>query len=259
MDERSYTIIQCPSCGQRNRIKHAFLDSKPICQNCQSVLIEDSSRQDETPEHKKPPIIDPEVRRSFQNRNFQRQAANNVSPKNTFYIPMILLIGFGLFVVMFDGDTKSQTRKIESSTQKTRQSPQIDQHLVEKPLPFNGIHQCLTDKSLVAPFKINVGYGDHYFIKLVDQFTKEPCMYLFARSSSTVEIEVPLGSYELRYATGEKWYGLEHLFGSKTTYNKAEDVFQFKETAYQVSGYEVTLYRVSSGNMNTTRINASQF
>jgi hypothetical protein len=86
---------------------------------------------------------------------------------------------------------------------------------------------------------------------------------MFVRAGSIAETEVPLGQFEARYATGQKWYGYEKLFGSETLFSKVDRNLKFYEdTNYEgttVHGCSVTLYKVRYGNLSTSRINASQF
>lgn len=84
-------------------------------------------------------------------------------------------------------------------------------------------------------------------------------MTIFVRSGSTVKVEVPLGAYELRYASGETWYGYQYRFGQDTAYSKADKIFDFHHTGSQIHGYTVTLYKVPHGNLHTSTINANQF
>ncbi len=48
------------------------------------------------------------------------------------------------------------------------------------------------------------------------------------RLLNEIEIKVPLGSYIVKYAVGEKWYGEKYLFGPETRYNKADEKFVFE-------------------------------
>ena len=38
-----------------------------------------------------------------------------------------------------------------------------------------------------------------------------------------LELKVPLGTFEIRYASGKQWYGYNYLFGDDTSYSKAAD------------------------------------
>lgn len=133
----------------------------------------------------------------------------------------------------------------------------------EQTLPANGYVVRFTSRYPKAPFKVDNSQGDHALIKLVDASTGEDALTVFVRAGSIVEIEVPLGTYEARYATGETWYGYTYNFGPSTAYSKADRYLDFSEneTVYgtQVSGCEITLYKVMHGNLSTSRIQASQF
>ncbi len=129
----------------------------------------------------------------------------------------------------------------------------------EKPLPRTGsVCKHIADES-VAPFQIKAAQGSHYLVKLVDAYGSKPVLTVFVRSGTTVEIKVPLGLYEVRYASGETWYGYEYLFGPATVYSKAEKTFTFEMVDNQVSGYTITLYKVAHGNLHTKGIKPEEF
>lgn len=127
-------------------------------------------------------------------------------------------------------------------------------------LPKNG--QILYyDKKLdyVAPLTISTKGTDSYFIKLVSTKTWEPVLWFFVRAGQSVDIDVPLGRYELRYACGEEWYGLEYLFGEDTAYYKADDFFRFKVSGTGYSGWTVELYAQRDGNLSVDEIDKEDF
>jgi len=74
-----------------------------------------------------------------------------------------------------------------------------------------------------------------------------------------VTIDVPLGTYEVRYAGGETWYGYTYLFGKDTAYSKADETFTFEVVGNQISGFTITLYQVVNGNLSTSRIRPNEF
>lgn len=133
----------------------------------------------------------------------------------------------------------------------------------EQVLPLNGSVVRFSSRYPQAPFKVDNSRGDHALIKLVDSLTGEDALTIFVRAGFIAETEVPLGRYEARYASGEVWYGYTHNFGPRTAYSKADRYLDFteNETVYgsQVSGCEITLYKVRHGNLSTSRIDASQF
>ncbi len=130
---------------------------------------------------------------------------------------------------------------------------------VVQPLPRSGEVRMFTKKTCIAPFEIKSLSGSHYLLKLVDIFSGSAVLNVFVRSSSNVTIDVPLGTYEIRYAAGETWYGYEKLFGPDTAYSKADETFTFERVGNQITGFTITLYKVVNGNLSTSPIDASSF
>ena len=82
---------------------------------------------------------------------------------------------------------------------------------------------------------------------------------LFINAGETTEVCVPVGKYEVSYATGEEWYGREYKFGDQTRYYKAEAEFEFYYKGDYVYGTVLTLYKVKDGNMETKEVDESEF
>ena len=129
----------------------------------------------------------------------------------------------------------------------------------EQTLPYSGSIRTWENAECVAPFKIEASQGCHYLLKLVNAYSGAPIMTVFVRSGATVAIEVPLGTYEVRYASGKTWYGYEYLFGPETLYSKADRTFTFEIFGNQVNGVAITLYRVAHGNLHTSKIEPTEF
>ncbi len=100
---------------------------------------------------------------------------------------------------------------------------------------------------------------DNYCIKMVNARSGNDALTFFIRSGQRVEVEMPLGTYEMRYATGKYWYGEEHLFGPATLYYRAEDRFNFRVNGTFVEGYTVELYKQIDGNLETEEIDPEDF
>lgn len=129
----------------------------------------------------------------------------------------------------------------------------------EQPLPFNGEVRTFTTASRIAPFEIKTAGGHHYMVKLVDALTKSPVLTVFVEAGATVTVDVPLGTYEVRYTCGDRWYGYKYLFGDSGSYSRADDTFTFSQSFDHVSGYTITLYPVEHGNLHTERIAPTAF
>lgn len=87
--------------------------------------------------------------------------------------------------------------------------------------------EFLTDRPGRAPFKIQTGAGSNFLLKLVDPQTRKDVMRMFVVGGREANFWVPVGEYELVYASGENWYGEELLFGPETQYAKADTVSRF--------------------------------
>jgi hypothetical protein len=94
---------------------------------------------------------------------------------------------------------------------------------------------------------------------LADAYSDADVLTVFVHGGSTVQIDVPLGTYIVKHAAGTKWYGYKHLFGPETSYSKADETFRFERNGYQVTGYTITLYTVLHGNLQTSAIRPEDF
>jgi hypothetical protein len=129
----------------------------------------------------------------------------------------------------------------------------------EYALPDNGMTVVSTGERQIARFKVSAPEGAHYWVKLVDATTSTPVVAMFVRAGSTAEVKVPAGSYVIKYASGNKWYGTTHLFGPDTAYGKANEPMRFWVEGNIIHGHSMTLYKVRNGNLRTETIPASEF
>ena len=129
----------------------------------------------------------------------------------------------------------------------------------EYALPDNGMTVVSSGERPVARFAVSAGLDSHYWIKLVDGSTGNPAVALFVRAGDKAEIRVPLGTYVVKYACGQKWYGTTHLFGPDTSYSKVPHPVSFYVEGDMVHGCSLTLHKVVNGNLRTETISASEF
>lgn len=128
------------------------------------------------------------------------------------------------------------------------------------PKPSSGLYaQNLDGRQAIAPLEIRTDSGSDYYVKVVDVVHNIDALTIYIHGGETVEVKVPLGSYEIKYASGNTWYGGKTLFGSETSYNKADEFFAFTDNGSQITGYTITLYQVVDGNLQTISIDESQF
>ncbi len=103
--------------------------------------------------------------------------------------------------------------------------------------------------------KINTSKDASYVVKIVDPYNGEVIMTFYLPAGISQEIDVPSGTFEIRYTSGTEWFGDDKMFGDKGTYAKADQTFRFSDG----SGYELTLYRVRNGNLHTSKIRKEDF
>ena len=138
-----------------------------------------------------------------------------------------------------------------------RPTPQFTKPVL--PTPPSGEVRRYSTQPALAPLQIRSSSGDDYLVKLDDVSTGKPVLSIFVRGGQTEDVDVPLGTYVLKYASGDKWYGYTYLFGPDTQYSKADRDFTFSFDGQQYTGYTVTLYKVQDGNLRTSKISADQF
>lgn len=125
----------------------------------------------------------------------------------------------------------------------------------------HGLMRNYTGASGVAPLEVRTDADEDYYLKLVDAVTGQDRLTYFIRGGVPLNVEVPLGSYRMRYASGKVWYGEQALFGpdGRTSYAEAGSVFHFRSDFGRYTGYTVTLIKQVNGNLSTRNISASNF
>lgn len=127
-------------------------------------------------------------------------------------------------------------------------------------LPVSGKEFLYTNDEGVAPLSIEVPSGVyHYYVKIVHAYTGQNVKSVFIRSGGKVEIDVPLGDYKVKYATGVNWYGRKYLFGPKTSVAICDDDFEFAVEGVHIKGYTLELIQQQGGNLHTSMISLDEF
>ncbi|MCG8029934.1 MAG: peptidoglycan-binding protein [Candidatus Thiodiazotropha taylori] len=127
-------------------------------------------------------------------------------------------------------------------------------------LPYNGQIFNASSKDRKAPLTIKTSRsGAGYLVKLVNVSTQIDELIFFIKAGDSVSLDVPFGTYNIKYASGSRWLGQECLFGSDTVYSKTDKSFTFKESDGRVSGYTIELILQSRGNLKTRNISKSSW
>lgn len=146
----------------------------------------------------------------------------------------------------------------KSATQPQRQAASETPALSPQPFPAGIRLARQTDP--MAPFALTTPDDGHlYYAKLVDLRTNQTAAHIFMRGGERREFDVPLGTFELRYASGTTWYGEKDLFGPQTVRSKADRLMEFRVEGDTVTGRQVRLIKQAGGNLSTSRVGADQF
>lgn len=205
-----------------------------------------------------------EFAEKIQQLNRQMKVTGFTSPIKKFAQFVLSSIRFSIIIFLIVGIGWAIYDSHEIPQFSTSTQSKAPEQRTSAPLPFplsppnSGTARKNVTAESVAPFEIKTSAGSNYLIKL-ENISGVRVMDIFVRGGDTIEVLVPLGSYILKYAVGDTWYGYEHYFGPDTNYNKANSMLHFRQEGTQIRGYTVKLYRVSGGNLSTSRINASQF
>ena len=274
-EEAPKSVINCKNCGQSIRILSAAIHQPErfdvVCPKCNHNPIPENSNykyaQSPRTHNKQSYIIHPAVQK-YNNpgifstiKNFAQ--ASFLGLMSFLKISLFAIILIGIASSLFENYTKN-TRNNTSSHESTERitppqaKPAFSQPVL--PLPQTGDNTASFSNG-VAPLTIRTSQnsGNHYFVKISNTATRQELGSYFIRSGGVLEIKVPVGSYEIKYASGKQWYGTGYLFGPETAYSKADSIFNFGFDGYQYSGYTIELIMQRHGNLRTSGIQANQW
>ncbi len=221
-------ILLCSKCGTKNKIPEEKQKGTAICGNCGRQLAIKKGR----------------------------------SSLTTYFFASIIRLWF-VWVLCFiflvlpyleGGDHKPKKHSTRYQTSKV-EKPRFSEPPIE-------ISHGIISKSFnegLAPLEIRTRAGNNYFIKIVNSKSNEPVLTAYIVGGRPFEVLMPLGTYELRYAAGDLWYGTKYYFGPDTVFSKAKELFHFTSNGYQYSGYTVELILQAYGNLKTVNIDKANF
>ncbi len=113
----------------------------------------------------------------------------------------------------------------------------------QAPTPVNGhLTRYHAAGEAIAPMEIKVrDAGRNLYFILEEWESRRTVLTVFVRGGQTVRFNVPLGSYRMKYAAGEKWYGESHLFGAGTVYGASRDRMDFTLEGDKVTSRKVEI------------------
>ncbi|MEE0945038.1 MAG: Ig-like domain-containing protein [Clostridia bacterium] len=106
---------------------------------------------------------------------------------------------------------------------------------------------------------VNAPNNADCYVYLKNIYNSNNNVAFYVKSGSSATVNVPTGTYELYYATGETWYGQKYKFGKATSFYKSDNNTILSENSRYYDVVEFTLYAVSNGNMHTETIDETEF
>lgn len=126
--------------------------------------------------------------------------------------------------------------------------------------PSHGKIDVTTSRVRLAPFQVITPSGSKaYVVKLIDAKSGETAMSIFLEAGRTFETRAPLGTFDLRWASGENWHGDSRMFGPLTDYQEASMPLIFREDGNGYMGNTIELTPAIDGNLQSERIWPSKF
>jgi curved DNA-binding protein CbpA len=135
---------------------------------------------------------------------------------------------------------------------------------MEMPLPESGVIRFADRRnynlSRSPTFRVINSLDVNALMKLIRVRDGAEVMSVFIRAGQMTEVQVPVGNYNARIASGHIWYGNSVLFGPTTSYSKLDAILEFKKMeGSQLLGNEITLARVKDGNLRQLPLMAADF
>lgn len=244
-------VYLCFDCGTKNRVSVAGDRSRAKCAKCKANLFpEEASKSRSSNSH------------GSDGRPVSTTPPTSPSQEGTGKAKVLVgLVAVGILIAFL---VNNEERSYQSPPRAA--ATPVTQTIPPAPLPpavsqSAGIIFNKTGVSGNHPLEIVTSPGNDYFVKLVDNITNAERIGIFVKGGQRIEVEVPAGQYRMRYASGETWRGMQHLFGpgNMTSYQASSDIFNFNISGGYYNGYTIELIRQVGGNMDTRSISASSF
>lgn len=224
-------IILCSECGVKNRISQD--GGNPKCGNCAKTL---------------------HVNAEMPHEKFFNSFKGLI---NGWTITIAVILGF---TYLSDVSSNPQKPRAYTPPQSHTQGPASAPMPVfnAPPVPIEHGIFLIRPQNGVAPLTIQTSPGSNYYVKVVNMYDHAVAAF-YIEGGRQFDMDMPLGSYYLKYAAGDVWYGPEYRFGPNTAYSQADSILNFEEEYDGYSGYTIELIMQYNGNMPTHSIDASSF
>ena len=128
--------------------------------------------------------------------------------------------------------------------------------------PLNGTFYHSSAKG--GSCELVIENGDSPVLVKIENLDKpSSTVTIYLRAKQSVKFNIKDGRYQVKYASGSRWYSEKELFGVDTVYTKADTTMEFttrKEGSYLYwTIYTLKLRPITNGNLPSTSISADEF
>lgn len=148
------------------------------------------------------------------------------------------------------GMTYSEWRAIKRAEEEASKTTQATLTPVAEPASGT----ILSGSRVTDESELTIKTSNHSCVVKLKNILGETELSFYVRKNTTVTVNVPCEYLYVYFASGETWYGYNHLFGENTAYSKDDKILDF--TNYT---WEYTLYPVTNGNFTQTEISENEF
>ncbi|RIZ68885.1 MAG: hypothetical protein D0530_11200 [Methylococcales bacterium] len=276
-------FVTCPNCGTNNRIRSHAATVRPICGKCRAPLTGRSSTSSRSfysyvrahrealcayaaalvliglyvaigMHHPAPPVL---ATQSIPLPTRKPETKPESIPTST--PPQRSIPSAGQY------DDIAYIRKHQAEITAQTPTPPKPPALSEPelPLPYQGVYDLFEGYDAPrarCPLHLKTRTdGSYYFVKLEGWYSRQPVARYFVHAGETFNTHVPPGSYRLKYANGQHWYGAQHLFGPNTVYSMADARLDFTEDTDGYTGLTIELILQINGNLSTKQLRKEEF
>jgi hypothetical protein len=289
MDD-TFQTIRCAGCGQLNRLRHETIKPGSFkCSKCGKALhsmIPDDGGKNATPASVLPIVgivatlglvmlVGSTAHRQSENTGFSRTPsgptatiAKRLAPNPVREIETLIPAPPVFPVVPIPTPTVQLLESHSSASAKnlSRTEAPNPKAMVAPP---TGDIQPRTRRNAIAPFTVLTESGQNYLIKLVNVDNAKDQIWIYVKGGESYSTKVPVGTYNLRAAAGNEWYGREDLFGAHTHFFRlrpkadaadgVQQMLQFRKERNRIVGMTISLKGIANGNMEQESMTRSEF
>lgn len=96
---------------------------------------------------------------------------------------------------------------------------------------------------------------EHHVVKVENPGTREIVCWFFIRKGESYKTQIPPGQYQMKLASGTRWYGETRLFGSGASYASINEWIRIPDR----TNYILSLIPTPFGEIHEKRIDSSDF